>query len=196
MKTIVLYQSKNGATKQYAEDIARGISCEVLPLKKFRWKRIDEYDTIVFGGWVMGGQIQGLNDFLLHWDAMSEKNVLVFSVGMSFKTPQSRQQLIDSNVLYPYHIRFYQFRGSFDYSKLGPIQKVLINTSLRAMANNPDSADDVAMLENLKTTPIQIYDEEAMNKILSVLHRLAAEPKKGEPETIENPEIVDPENRA
>ena len=174
MRTLILYTSKTGSTKKYAEDIAQAVNGDVLPLKKYKWKDVGDYDSIVFGGWVMGGKIQGIDDFLSHYDEISDKNILVFSSGMGFVTSESRDRLISGNVLDIYHIRYYQLRGSFDYSKLHFPYNFMINTSLRALRKDPDSAQDLSMVENLKETPLEFYDQQGIDRIISVLHRLSA----------------------
>ena len=174
MRTLILYTSKTGNTKKYAEDIAHAVNGDVFPLKKYKWKDVGDYDSIVFGGWVMGGKIQGIDDFLSHYDEISDKNILVFSSGMGFVTSESRDRLISGNVLDIYHIRYYQLRGSFDYSKLHFPYNFMINTSLRALRKDPDSAQDLSMVENLKETPLEFYDQQGIDRIISVLHRLSA----------------------
>ncbi len=174
MRTLILYTSKTGNTKKYAEDIAQAVNGDVFPLKKYKWKDVGDYDSIVFGGWVMGGKIQGIDDFLSHYDEISDKNILVFSSGMGFVTSESRDRLISGNVLDIYHIRYYQLRGSFDYSKLHFPYNFMINTSLRALRKDPDSAQDLSMVENLKETPLEFYDQQGVDRIISVLHRLSA----------------------
>ena len=128
MRTLILYTSKTGNTKKYAEDIAQAVNGDVFPLKKYKWKDVGDYDSIVFGGWVMGGKIQGIDDFLSYYDEISDKNILVFSSGMGFVTSESRDRPISGNVLDIYHIRYYQLRGSFDYSKLHFPYNFMINT--------------------------------------------------------------------
>lgn len=174
MRTLILYTSKTGSTKKYAEDIAQAVNGDVFPLKKYKWKDVGDYDSIVFGGWVMGGKIQGIDDFLSHYDEISDKSILVFSSGMGFVTSESRDRLISGNVLDIYHIRYYQLRGSFDYSKLHFPYNFMINTSLRALRKDPDSAQDLSMVENLKETPLEFYDQQGIDRIISVLHRLSA----------------------
>ena len=174
MRTLILYTSKTGNTKKYAEDIAQAVNGDVFPLKKYKWKDVGDYDSIVFGGWVMGGKIQGIDDFLSHYDEISDKNILVFSSGMGFVTSESRDRLISGNVLDIYHIRYYQLRGSFDYSKLHFPYNFMINTSLTALRKDPDSAQDLSMVENLKETPLEFYDQQGVDRIISVLHRLSA----------------------
>ncbi len=174
MRTLILYTSATGGTKKYAEDIAAGIQGDVFPLKKYKWKDIDEYDTVVYGGWVMGNKIQGIDDFLAHFDEMENKNVLIFASGMSYPTSESRDSLISTNVLDIYHIRFYQLRGSFDYSKLRFPYSLLMKTSLRQMRADPSMEAQSEMMESLKDHPLEFYDAQGIDKILSVLHRLSA----------------------
>ena len=174
MRTLILYTSKTGNTKKYAEDIAQAVNGDVFPLKKYKWKDVGDYDSIVFGGWVMCCKIQVIDDFLSHYDEISDKNILVFSSGMGFVTSESRDRLISGNVLDIYHIRYYQLRGSFDYSKFHFPYNFIINTSLRALRKDPDSAQDLSMVENLKETPLEFYDQQGVDRIISVLHRLSA----------------------
>lgn len=172
MRTLILYHSKTGSTQKYAEDIASAVKCDVLPFKKFKKKMIDEYDTIVFGSRVIGTRIQKLDDFLAMYDLMKEKNVIVFAVGMSLVTKETRLNLISGNLLDLYHIRFYQLRGSFDFSKLSFLEKTLMNNSLRMIANDPEATVDQKMLLELKENPLTYYDDAGVDRIISVIRKI------------------------
>ncbi len=172
MRTLVLYYSKSGNTQKYAEDIASALKCDVLPFKKFKKQMIDEYDTIIFGSRVMGSRIQKLDDFLLNYDLMKEKNVIIFAVGMSLVTKEARANLISGNLLDLYHVRFYQLRGSFDYSKLSFVDRFLMNNSLRIIANDPEASADQKMLLTIKENPIIVYDQEGVDRIISVVRKI------------------------
>jgi menaquinone-dependent protoporphyrinogen IX oxidase len=180
MKTLILYQSSTGNTKKYAEAIAEGIHGDVFPLKKFKWKKLADYDAVVFGGWVMGNTIQGLNKFLQHWDEMSKKDVIVFACGMSFPSEEGRHILIEQNLLDLYHLRFYQFRGSFNYHKLKFPYNFLMYTSLQKIAQDPNASDDQKALSGIKEHPIDVYDSDKVERVLLVLRTLAATPKTEE----------------
>ena len=177
MRTLILYTSQTGSTQKYAEDIASSIGGDVFPSKKFKWKNLKNYDTVVFGGWVRGGKIQGLDDFLSHYDDMEDKNVLIFSSGMSYTNDQTRKEMISANVLDIYHVRYYQLRGSFDFNKLGTVNKMMFNMGIKQLSADPNQAAVVSMMETVKETPIEYYDDDGINRILTVLHRLVAEPQ-------------------
>jgi menaquinone-dependent protoporphyrinogen IX oxidase len=173
MKTLILYTSKTGNTKTYAEDIAKQVNGDVAPLKGFRVKKMQDYDTIVFGGWVEGGTIKGLDKFLSFYPKISKKNVIVFSVGMAVPTPDGRSLMIEQNLLDMYHVRYYQFRGSFDMKKLHFPYNLLIMNSLKMMANDATATADQKMLLGIKDNPIIVYDREKVDKVVSVLNQLS-----------------------
>ena len=54
-KAIVIYTSKRGSTKQYAEWIAGDLGCEAVAFADPRMKDINlyEYDCIIYGGWMI-----------------------------------------------------------------------------------------------------------------------------------------------
>lgn len=177
MNTLILYKTNTGCTKNYAERIGEGIHGDVFPLNKFKWKNLSKYDAVVFGGWVMGNTIQGIDKFLQHWKEMSGKDVLVFATGMSLPSAKGRHILIEQNILDNYHIRFYQLRGSFDMAKLHFPYNFLINNSLRMIANDPNMSEDQKALVDIKNHPLVYIDDTGVEKILLVLRTIAATPK-------------------
>ena len=176
MKTIVLYESKRGSTKAYAEDIAKAIGAEAVPLKKFKWKTIDEYDCIVFGGWTRGTVIVGVDSFLTHWNEMEKKNVIIFSVGLSPSNKEVRDAMISANLLDMYHLRYYLLQGKFDFQTLSFVEKMLIKTSVNKLQNDPNYDDlHKASMMRLLDTPINVYDTEGVNKVIRIINKISTE---------------------
>ncbi len=173
MRTLVLYESKVGSTKKYAEDIAAKADADVMPLKKFKWKNLKNYKVVVFGGWVKGGVINGLNDFLVHYDDMMElkQEIIVFSCGMGIPTPESRKELINNNILDLYHVRFYCLRGNFDMNKLGPINRMLIKYAVQQSVQGHEAEPEKMALLDVLQHPIVAYDGEKVDKIVSVIRQ-------------------------
>lgn len=172
MKTLILYVSKSGNTKAYAEAIADALGTTAYPLKSVKPKKWADYDTIVFGGWVMGGKIQGLDRFLQNWDLISDKNVIVFANGMGYPDAQTRKDLITGNLLDLYHLRFYQLRGSFDFSKVKFPYSFLLNVTMQRMASDPTQAATLEVLKQAKENPIVYFDQEKIDYIVSVIRNL------------------------
>ena len=58
---IILYQSKYGATKKYAEWLKEETGFECIETKKVKIDALLKYDVIVLGGGVYASGIAGLN---------------------------------------------------------------------------------------------------------------------------------------
>ena len=96
---------------------------------------------------------------------------------MSMATKETRANMIETNVLYDYHMRYYQFRGSFDFNKLGPIEKFMMKKAVDTIAKNPEMNADQAVLATIIDTPIEFYDQEKVDRVVSVIETLALEKK-------------------
>ncbi len=82
MKTLILFSSKYGATEKCAEFIAQGLkgTVDLVNLKKETCKGLDSYQTILIGGSVYAGRLQGeVKQFLeAHQPILKEKNIGLF----------------------------------------------------------------------------------------------------------------------
>ena len=180
MRTIVLYQSSTGSAERYAQDIASAVGATALPLKKFKWKTLGDYECVVFGGWVRNGVIQGLNDFLAHYDDMMEKkqDIIIFSSGMSIPTKDGRAELISSNILDLYHVRYYQLRGNFDMEKLSFVNKFIMKRSLQFIAQDESATPERKALLNLLDRSIEYYDQEGVGKVVALINRISTQARE------------------
>ena len=175
MRTLVIYYSKTGSTQKYAEEIAQALKADIVPFKKFNKKMIGQYDTFIFGARVMGSRICKADQFLMNYELMKDKNIIMFAVGMSVVTSETRKGLISGNLLDMYHIRFYQLRGSFNYENLSFIDKLIMNNSFRLIAHDPNASVDQKSLLSLKETPIIVYDSDGVNKIINIARKIETE---------------------
>ena len=94
-KAIVIYTSKRGSTKQYADWIAEDLGCEALAFSDPRMKEINlyEYDCIIYGGWIRGSGIVDFDKFGKLLDAELMQKLIVFGVGMADETADNYAQV-------------------------------------------------------------------------------------------------------
>lgn len=180
MKTLVLYTSNTGSTKRYAEEIARRVYADIYPLKKFKMKNIDDYDCLIYGGWVDGGKIAGIDTFLGDWDYMSDKDVIIFSVGMSQPSPEGKKTIIDLNLLSMYHLRYYQLQGNFDLSKLGFWMRKKIEMMIKNTPEKNGMPGGNELLDYFREHPQEVYDQAKVDRIVEVVQKLEVEHVKKE----------------
>jgi hypothetical protein len=93
MKTIVIYKSKTGYTKQYAQWIAEELSADILPADKVSFQKLAEYDCIIFGGRLYAVGIDGLSLIKKNFDCVrrrciaGERNNAEHNPGCQSKRP-------------------------------------------------------------------------------------------------------------
>ena len=80
-KIVVIYKSKYGSTKKYAEWIAKSVNGELLENKNIKGEALDKYDTIVYGGGLYAGGIAGVKLIKNNINKLKGKKVIVFAVG-------------------------------------------------------------------------------------------------------------------
>lgn len=143
MKTMVVYESKTGFTAKYATWIAQALSCEAKELKRVSSGEIAEYDTVIFGGWIMGGNISGLNKIR----NMNLEHFIVFAVGSMPASEEQRTQLMTQNHLE--ETPFFYFQGGLCFEKMGFFSKMMlkmVSNSLKKKENKTEQEEEMVKL--------------------------------------------------
>ena len=83
MNTIVVYKTKYGSTKAYAEWIAESIGCPVVEAKSISINDLKQYDTIIYGGGLYAEVISGVTLITKNFDALCDKKLIVFTTGIT-----------------------------------------------------------------------------------------------------------------
>jgi menaquinone-dependent protoporphyrinogen IX oxidase len=83
MSTVVLYQSKYGATKKYAKWLAEELSSDLVETKKAKILQVEQYDTIILGGGIYATGIAGISFLKKHYNRLKDKKIMIFAVGAS-----------------------------------------------------------------------------------------------------------------
>ncbi|MCB5942942.1 flavodoxin domain-containing protein, partial [bacterium 210820-DFI.6.52] len=76
-------------------------------------KHLDEYETIIFGGGIYRGKINGLNFINQNYNKIKDKNIYIFSVGMESISENRKESLIKNNFknIEEKNVGFYNFKG-------------------------------------------------------------------------------------
>lgn len=129
MKTIVVYKSKSGFAKKYAQWIAEELSADLFEASKVTGDTLSAYDTVIYGGGLYAVGINGVKLIKQNLDKLKGKKVVVFATGASPFREEVISEVRNKNFTSEQqeHIRFFYLRGGFDYSKLTPFYKVLMS---------------------------------------------------------------------
>jgi menaquinone-dependent protoporphyrinogen IX oxidase len=127
-KTIVLYRSKTGFSKRYAEWIAEDLACECRPVKGVRLDDLKDYKLVIYGAGIYAGMIAGLGK-VKNWIGKSpDKTWVVFATGAAPHEEGYEELVLKTNFRKgesrPAH--FYYFLSGIDYERMGFFNRVLM----------------------------------------------------------------------
>lgn len=151
--TVVLYKSKYGASKQYAEWIAEDLGCKSLNIDDINFEDIWAYKTIILGGGLYANNIAGAKWLLKHIDELEGKNIVFYSVGI---TPLDCRDYYDRLVIeqtFPESLRnkykVFNFLGKMLTDELTFTHKMALKTLKKIMTNKENPTEMEKMLIEL-----------------------------------------------
>lgn len=131
-KPVVVYQSKYGATKKYAEWIAAELACDIYWRSDVKASDLEPYDPILYGGGLYAGGVNGIDLLTKNFNALCGKNLILFTCGLSDPSDQDNTDHIKSSLSkvltapMQEKIKVFHLRGAIDYARLGPIHKAMM----------------------------------------------------------------------
>lgn len=155
-KAVVIFESKYGSTKRYAEWIAEGLSCPIFERKKFKPQNLANYEIIIYGGGLYAGGVNGIKLITQNWNVLSNKKVILFTCGIANPADSENVSNIRKSlarVLSPEmleHICLFHFRGGIDYSRLTFIHKSMMSMLRKMLLEKEEhtlSEEDRRLLE-------------------------------------------------
>lgn len=128
MKTMVIYKSKTGFAKKYAQWIAEELSADIFDVSKVTIDMLSDYETIIYGGGLYAIGINGIKIITKNMDKLKNKKIVVFATGVSPSRSSDIEKVrdINFNPEQQKNIKFFYLRGGFDYSRLSALDKVLM----------------------------------------------------------------------
>ncbi len=128
-KVIVLYKSNTGFSKKYAEWIAEELGCRAVPVNNAEVNELPAYETIIFGGGLHAGQINGLKFLKNNILKMKDKNIIVFATGATPKEVMNIEEIENANFSPEEKeaIRLFYFHSGMNYEAMGIGSKMMMS---------------------------------------------------------------------
>jgi menaquinone-dependent protoporphyrinogen IX oxidase len=137
-KTAVIYQSKYGSSKKYAEWLSEEIHADLFKKSEITLDKIKEYDTVIYGAGIYASGIAGFSLIKKNYSMLKDKNLVIFAVGASpqeegtvpaIKKVNFTEEMKDVPCFY--------LRGAFDEDKMNMGDRMLIKM-LKKMVGKKD----------------------------------------------------------
>lgn len=139
-KGIILYQSKYGATKKYADWLKEETGYDCIETKNAKVSLVQNYDVIVLGGGVYASGIAGLHFLKKNISNLSDKKIAVFAVGASPYDEKAMMQIQEMHFKDALSgVPLFCCRGAWDEDKMTFGDRTLCKMLQKAVAKqNPD----------------------------------------------------------
>ena len=172
MKTIVIYRSKTGFTRKYAQWITEELSADIFDVSKVNDNMLSDYDTIIYGGSLYASGITGVKYIKQNLDKLKDKKVIVFATGASLPSEKELSVVKDKNFTSEQqkHIHFFYLRGGFNYSKLNPFDKVLMTLLKWKLKTKKNLAPDERGMLASYSNPVDFTQRRNILKLITFVN--------------------------
>ncbi len=171
MNAIVVYKSKYGSTKAYAEWIAGALECEAKDAKNVKINDLEEYDTIIYGGGLYAEVIAGISLITKNIELLKNKKIIIFTTGL---TPVECSEYYNKMVIQknfknglPENIKTFNFLGKMILSELSIPHRNAIKALKLIMRNKKNPSEMEKMLIDLCDADGDFTDKNAIVSLIN-----------------------------
>jgi len=170
MKTIVIYKTKYGATKTYADWIAEELGCESVNAKDVKADDLLQYDTIIYGGGLYAEIINGVSLITKNIGMLKDKKIIVYTTGI---TPIDVRAYYDGEVLeknfkngVPENVRIFNFLGKMKLDELSFVHRAALKSLKKIMSAKENPSDMIKLLIELCDADGDFCDKAQIDSLL------------------------------
>lgn len=172
MKTVVIYKSNTGFTKKYAEWIAEELSADIFDVKDIDANKLEPYEAVIYGGSLYASGIKGIKFIKRNLDKLKDKKVAVFATGASPAREETICEVRDENFTpeQQKHIKFFYFRGGFNYDKLKLFDKSLMTLMRWILKRKKELTPDERGMLAIYDNPVDFTDRKYIDEIVAYIN--------------------------
>ena len=170
MNAIVIYKTKYGSTKTYAEWIANELDCKVADAKEIKIDDLQSYDTIIYGGGLYAEVISGVSLITKNIDKLIGKKLIVFATGI---TPMDCREYYDKMVWEKNFkpevqdkIKMFYYPGKMIMSELSLVHRTALKTLKKIMSAKKNPSDMEKLLVELCDADGDFTDKSLITELI------------------------------
>ena len=173
-KVMVIYFSKYGSTKKYAEWIAEELNGNISKLNEVNLSNLSDYEVIIIGIPLYPGKIKNFDFLGKYYEIIKDKKIIIFTCGIADVNKTENVNNIKKRIekIIPKNIfeknKIFCLRGSLDYKKMDLKHRIMMWVKKREVISKElDKKDNDAklLLETYGKT-IDFINKENINEII------------------------------
>lgn len=178
---IVIYKSKYGFTKKYAEWIAQELNADIQDVVYTKTTDLKDYDIIIFGGGLYANSVNGISLLTKSFPTIQGKSLYLFTVGVADVTKEENTVHIRTGlnkVLTPEmqkKFRIFYFRGGIDYQRLNFIHRTMMAMLLHVMKKKPknEQNDEEKIMLETYGQKVDFSEKETITPLIEEIKSLS-----------------------
>lgn len=174
---VVVYKSKSGFAKQYAEWIAKELQCDLLENDKLKVDALLKYKTIIYGGGLYAIGINGIQIIKKNYEKLKNKNLIVYATGATPPREKDINKVWEENFTEEQNQYIHKFylRGGFDYNKLDAGNKILMTMLKSKLQKEKNPDEDVMGMLMAFDKPVDFRDRDNIKPLVDYVKGLKHE---------------------
>ena len=143
-KTIIIYRSKTGFSRRYAQWLAEDLRCQAADYRERNRLRLPEYGTIILAGGLYAGQMCGLGWLKKQLSGLAGKRIAALAVDCAPADmpdlPERTEKLFGPLP----QVRGFYCQGGLDYEHMGAVDRAMMAALRASLRGKPEMADMLA----------------------------------------------------
>ncbi|NCD05615.1 MAG: hypothetical protein EOL97_05805 [Spirochaetia bacterium] len=175
MEKIIIYGSKYGTTKAYAQELSKKTEIPIIEYSKVT--NLESYDVVIYFGGLYAGGVLGLKDTLNKHPLSINQKLIIITVGLSDPNVTENTDNIKKSLstqiskdLYD-NCKIFHLRGGVDYSKLSVMHKIMMKALYNKTKKLPiekQNEETKALIETYNKK-VNFVDFKTLNQIINSL---------------------------
>ena len=171
---ILLYNSKTGFTRRYAELIGKELDCPALPLKDAP-ADLSRYSAVVFGSRLHAGSFDGWKKARKLLARRGAKKLVVFATGaMPNEAEEQIKTVWEQNLTQEERgsIPHFYLQAGMCLEGLGAVDRAMLRAAARFMGRRKDKSAEAAAFVDAIGRSYDITDEKYIQPVVRCLREL------------------------
>ena len=179
VKGLVLYGSKYGSTRRYAQELARRLGFDCLDHRQATGQEAGQYPVIVYGGGLYAGGVLGLAKTLRNFSLQNGQKLILVTVGLADPNEPENQHNIRTSLQKQlpagllYQAKIFHLRGGIDYQQLSFGHRTMMKLLYQSLQRTPfekQTAENRAFIETYGKH-VDFTDFRALEPIIQAIQR-------------------------
>lgn len=147
---LVLYKSKYGSTKKYADMMKEELLCDTFDIDNCNLDDLSKYNLIVIAGGIYAGGISGVKSLKKNLKKFEGKKIVIFAVGASPFDKKALEQVKQQSLKdIPMGIPLFYGRGAYDENNMDFKDRTLCRMLKKALSKKDPATLDLWAAELL-----------------------------------------------